>query len=163
MTYRAPVADIAFALKHAAGFKPALDDGLYGDLTEDVVDAVLEEAGKFATDVIAPAQRGRRPPRHAAQGRRRHHARRAGKTPIAAGPRPAGTASPRPQHWGGQELPQAVNAACIEMWNSAAMAFGIGPVLTMAAIDALTAHGSDALNAPICPSSCPANGWAPCS
>ena len=54
MTYRAPVSDIAFALKHAAGFKQALDDGIYGDLTEDVVDAVLEEAGKFATEVLGP-------------------------------------------------------------------------------------------------------------
>ena len=50
-----------------------------------------------------------------------------------------------PAQWGGQELPQAVNAACIEMWNSASMAFGIGPVLTMAAVDALEAYGSDDL------------------
>jgi acyl-CoA dehydrogenase len=42
MTYRAPVADIAFALKHAAGFGPALAEGIYGDLGEDVVEAVLE-------------------------------------------------------------------------------------------------------------------------
>src|SRR5262249_729521 len=54
MSYRAPVADIAFTLKHSAGLKGALDEGLYGDLTEDLVDAVLEEAGKFATTVIAP-------------------------------------------------------------------------------------------------------------
>ena len=54
MTYRAPVADIAFALKNAAGFGPALAEGLYGDLGEDVVEAVLEEAGKFATDILAP-------------------------------------------------------------------------------------------------------------
>ena len=57
MSYRAPVADIAFTLKHAAGLGRALEEGLYGDLTEDVVDAVLEEAGKFATDVIAPLNR----------------------------------------------------------------------------------------------------------
>ncbi len=50
-----------------------------------------------------------------------------------------------PAQWGGQDLPQAVNAACIEMWNSAAMAFGLGPVLTMAGVDALAAHGSDEL------------------
>src|SRR5260221_5611691 len=31
------------------------------------------------------------------------------------------------------------------MWNSASMPFGIGPILTMAAIDALHAYGSDAL------------------
>ncbi len=50
-----------------------------------------------------------------------------------------------PAEWGGQGLPRALNAACIEMWNSASMAFGIGPVLTMAGIDALAAHGTDDL------------------
>src|SRR5262245_34804224 len=35
MTYRAPVADIAFALRRAAGFAAALNNGLYGDLGED--------------------------------------------------------------------------------------------------------------------------------
>src|SRR5262249_16740094 len=50
-----------------------------------------------------------------------------------------------PTEWGGQGLPHAVNAACIEMWNSAAMSFGIGPVLTMGAVDALVAHGSQVL------------------
>src|SRR5438876_12447161 len=54
MTYRAPVADIAFTLKHAAGFAPALTVGLYGDLAEDVVDAVLAEAGRCATEVLGP-------------------------------------------------------------------------------------------------------------
>ena len=54
MTYRAPVADIAFALKHAAGSAAALAERLYGDLDEDVVDAVLAEAGRFATEVLAP-------------------------------------------------------------------------------------------------------------
>ena len=52
MTYRAPVADIAFALKYGAGLGPALAQG--GELTTDDVDAVLQEAGRFATDVLAP-------------------------------------------------------------------------------------------------------------
>ena len=50
-----------------------------------------------------------------------------------------------PTAWGGQALPQTVNAACTEMWHSASVAFADGPMLTMAAIDALNAHGSDAL------------------
>ena len=57
MAYRAPVADIAFALKHAAGLKAALAEGLYGDLDEAMVDQVLVEAGRFAGDVIAPLNR----------------------------------------------------------------------------------------------------------
>ena len=51
------------------------------------------------------------------------------------------------RRWGGQDLPHALNAACIEMWNSASMAFGLGPMLTMAGVDALFAHGSDDLKA----------------
>jgi alkylation response protein AidB-like acyl-CoA dehydrogenase len=144
MTYRAPVADIAFALKHAAGFAPALSDGIYGDLADDVVEAVLEEAGKFATDVLAPlntiGDRSGTPFKGGAittppGWKQAYHAwSKAGWNGLAA-----------PAKWGGQELPYAVNAACTEMWNSAAMAFGLGPLLTMAGIDALVAHGSDAL------------------
>src|SRR5690349_12548338 len=52
MTYRAPVAEIAFTLKHGAGLSRTLGQG--GELTADDVDAVLEEAGRFATDVLAP-------------------------------------------------------------------------------------------------------------
>ncbi len=144
MTYRAPVADIAFALKHGAGFGPALAEGLYGDLGEDTVDAVLEEAGKFATDILGPlntvGDRHGTPFKDGAVTtppgwKEAYHAwSQAGWNGLAA-----------PAQWGGQQLPHALNAACIEMWNSAAMAFGLGPVLTMAGVDALVAHGSDAL------------------
>jgi len=143
MTYRAPVADIAFTLKHAAGFAAARRDGIF-DLADDLLEAVLEEAGKFATDIIAPLNRA-----GDLHGTRFHDGvvttppgwKEAYRSWAAAGWN--GLASPEP--WGGQGLPHAVNAACIEMWNSASMAFGIGPVLTMGAIDALAFHGSDAL------------------
>jgi len=144
MTYRAPVADIAFALKHAAGFKQALDEGIYGDLAEDLVDAVLEEAGKFATEVLGPLN---------VVGDRQGVIFKDGAVTTAPGWKEAyrawaaagwnGLAAPA--DFGGQDLPQAVNAACLEMWNSAAMAFGIGPVLTIAGVDALIAHGTDEL------------------
>jgi alkylation response protein AidB-like acyl-CoA dehydrogenase len=144
MTYRAPVADIAFALKHATGFGPALADGLYGDLAEDVVDAVLAEAGRFASDVLAPLN---------AIGDRHGTPLRDGVITTPPGWRQAyrdwaaggWNALAAPAKWGGHELPQALNAACLEMWNSACMAFGIGPVLTMAGVEALAHHGSDAL------------------
>jgi alkylation response protein AidB-like acyl-CoA dehydrogenase len=144
MTYRAPIADIAFALKHAAGMRSAIADGIYGDLDEETIDSVLEEAGRFATDVIAPLNRigdtfGT--PFKDGQVTTPPGWKEAYTSWAAAGWN--GLASPA--DFGGQELPHAVNAACIEMWNAASMAFGIGPVLTMAAVDALHAYGSDAL------------------
>jgi alkylation response protein AidB-like acyl-CoA dehydrogenase len=144
MTYQAPIADIAFALKHGAGLAPALAAGFFGDLSEDVVDAVLAEAGRFATDIVAPLNQ---------IGDRHGTPFKDGAVATAPGWKEAyrawaaagwnGLAAPT--QWGGQALPHAVNAACIEMWNAASMAFGIGPVLTMAAADALAAHGTDAL------------------
>jgi acyl-CoA dehydrogenase len=144
MPYRAPVADIAFALKHAAGLKAALTEGLYGDLDEETVDSVLVEAGRFATDVIAPLNR---------VGDKFGTPFKDGTVTTPPGWKQAYTAwaaagwngVAAPADYGGQELPHAVNAACIEMWNSGSMAFGIGPALTMAAIDALSAYGSDDL------------------
>ncbi|MFI4961989.1 MAG: acyl-CoA dehydrogenase, partial [Hyphomicrobiales bacterium] len=144
MTYRAPVADIAFALKHAAGLKAALAEGLYGDLDEAMVDQVLVEAGRFAGDVIAPLNR---------VGDKSGTPFKDGAVTTPPGWKEAYTAwaaagwngVAAPAEYGGQELPHAVNAACIEMWNSGSMAFGIGPALTMAAIDALAAYGNDDL------------------
>jgi len=146
MAYRAPVADIAFALKHAAGLKAALAEGLYGDLDEDMVDQVLEEAGRFAGEVIAPLNR---------VGDKFGTPFKDGAVTTPPGWKEAYTAwaaagwngVAAPAEFGGQDLPHALNAACIEMWNSGSMAFGIGPVLTMAAIDALASHGSDDLKA----------------
>jgi acyl-CoA dehydrogenase len=144
MSYQAPVADIAFTLKHAAGMGQALAQGLYGDLGEDLIDAVLSEAGRFASDVIAPLNR---------VGDQHGTPFKDGAVTTPPGWKEAyrawidggwnGLAAP--EHAGGQGLPHALNAACTEMWNSASMAFGIGPSVTVSAIEAVAAHGSDAL------------------
>ncbi|HSP51219.1 MAG TPA: acyl-CoA dehydrogenase [Pseudolabrys sp.] len=144
MPYRAPVADIAFALKHAAGLKAALAEGLYSDLDEAMLDQVLVEAGRFAGDIIAPLN---------TVGDKFGTPFKDGAVATPPGWKQAYTAwaaagwngVAAPAEYGGQDLPHAVNAACIEMWNSGSMAFGIGPALTMAAIDALAAYGSDDL------------------
>jgi alkylation response protein AidB-like acyl-CoA dehydrogenase len=143
MGYWAPVADILFTLRHAAGFEAARREGLYGDLGDEV-DAVLDAAGRFATDALAPLN---------APGDRFGTPFKDGHVTTPPGWREAyrawaaggwnGLAAP--SEWGGQGLPRAVGAACIEMWNSASMAFGIGPTLTMAAVDALAVHGAEHL------------------
>ena len=143
MSYRAPLSDIASALD-AAGLQIALAEGLYGDLDRATIDSVLSEAGRFAADVIAPLN---------AVGDKFGTPFKDGRVTTPPGWKEAYTAwaaagwngLAAPAGYGGQELPHAVNAACVEMWNSASMAFGIGPVLTMAAIDALAAYGTDAL------------------
>ena len=144
MTYRAPLADIGAALKYAAGLPAAIDEGLFGDLTMEDVDAVLTEAGRFAAEVIAPLNR---------VGDTFGTPFKDGAVTTAPGWKEAyrgwcsggwnGLAAPA--EWGGQALPQTLSMACQEMWNSASMGFAVGPLLTIAAVDALYAHGSETL------------------
>ena len=142
MTYRAPLTDIGLALKHATSLAPAL--GLFGELSIEDIDAIVAEAGRFASEVIAPLNR---------IGDTYGAVFKDGNVTTAPGWkeayrawRSAGwNAVTAPAEWGGQDLPQIVNAACTEMWHAASVAFANGPMLTMAAIDALNAHGSTTL------------------
>src|SRR5262249_35428956 len=56
-----------------------------------------------------------------------------------------------PADHGGQGLPMMLGISALEMWNSGAMAFGIGPTLTMGAVEAIATHGSEALQATYLP------------
>ncbi|WP_054309055.1 acyl-CoA dehydrogenase [Mesorhizobium sp. 1M-11] len=144
--YRAPVADIAFTLKHVAGLKPALDAGAFGELGEDLVDAVLEEAGRFATDEVAPLYK---------IGDETGAVLKDAVVTMPAGWKDlyrrwiegGWNGLSAPEEFGGQALPTMLGVAALEMWNSAAMAFGIGPTLTMGAVEALHKHASDELKA----------------
>ncbi|MEM8812970.1 MAG: acyl-CoA dehydrogenase family protein, partial [Pseudomonadota bacterium] len=136
MSYRAPVRDIAFALNKVAGLAPALENKHFGDLSPDLVDAILEEAGRFANEEIAPLS----------EIGDRHG------TPLNDGvvTMPPGWKElyrrwidggwngliADPEH-GGQGLPTSLYAATLEMWNSGSLAFGIGPTLTIGAVEAL--------------------------
>src|SRR5215213_9172294 len=144
MTYRAPVPDILFTMRHVAGLDRAVADGVYGDLSADLTGTILEEAGRFANDVIAPLNRA---------GDTHGATLKDGVVTSAPGWKEAyrawteagWNALPGPLDYGGQGLPTLLNSACVEMWNAASMAFGIGPVLTMGAIEALVQHGSEDL------------------
>ena len=142
--YRAPVEDLAFALKHVAGLNEAIEGGKFENLSDDLVDAILEEAGKFASEEIAPLNRigdetGARWEDRivtAAPGFKQAYEKfcEGGWNAITG-----------PESHGGQELPTMLAAAVLEMWNSASMAFGLCPLLTTGAVEAVTAHGSDEL------------------
>jgi butyryl-CoA dehydrogenase len=144
MTYRAPVEDIVFTLRHVAGLDRMIADGLAPELEGGMAEAVLSEAGKFANDRIAPLNR---------IGDQTGSKLKDGVVTTPPGWKQAyrdwaeagWNGLPAPVDFGGQGLPMLVQAACIEMWNSANMAFSLGPLLTAGAIEALDVHGSDTL------------------
>ena len=141
MTYRAPVADIAFTLNHIAGLSGIIERGLFEDLDTDTVNAILEEAGRFATEEIAPTNRA-----SDTQGARLVNGEVVMPEGVTEAYRKwveAGWGSVAvPKEHGGQGLPFGLSMALTEMWNSANMAYGLNPLLTQAGVHAIIAHGS---------------------
>ena len=144
MSYRAPVAEMVFAMRHVAGLDRAIAEELHGDLSLDLVETILEEAGKFANEELAPLNRS---------GDLEGLAFKDGAVAMPRGFKEAyrawtaagWNALPGPEAYGGQGLPTLLNSACVEMWNSACMSFGLAPLLTMGGVEALAQHGSHEL------------------
>ena len=141
-TYRAPLQEMSFVLNELAGLAQVASLPGFEEATADTVSAILEEAAKFATNVLDPLN-----------GR----GDREGATLLADGSvkTPAGFKEAYRQfiengwngltknpEYGGQGLPQLVATPVEEMWHSANMAFDLCPLLTQGAIEALELCGT---------------------
>jgi alkylation response protein AidB-like acyl-CoA dehydrogenase len=144
MSYEAPVDDILFALKAAADVSDGMDKSPVRGLDGETLRAILEEAGRFAAEELAPLNSaGDRTPSRWVDG---HVVTPPGWKAAYDAFRAAGwSALPCPKAFGGQDLPETLAMAVCEMWNAANLSFGLCPLLTQGAIDALCAGGSDEL------------------
>ncbi|MDQ6867995.1 MAG: acyl-CoA dehydrogenase [Pseudomonadota bacterium] len=146
MSYRAPIADILFAMTHEVGPDIDFKNGIYADLGDGFAEATLTEAGKFAENVLAPLNR---------VGDKEGAKFEAGGVAAAPGFAEAyrqwtaggWNAITGPSGYGGMGLPVLLNMACIEIWSAANMAFSLCPLLTLGAIEAMQSHASEALKA----------------
>ncbi len=143
MTYVAPLADQKFALETIADIQGLSALPAFADVSPDLVDAILAEAGKFSGGVFAPLNR---------IGDTQGATWQDGIVTL-----PAGYKAAYKQYveggwnsigcdpaWGGQGMPFALATAVMEQIQSANMAFSLCPMLTAGCIEAIQAHGSDA-------------------
>jgi 3-(methylthio)propanoyl-CoA dehydrogenase len=143
MTYTAPLRDMIFALEEIAGIGEIAALPGYADATPDLVQSILDEAGKFAAGVLAPLNRtGDEQGSQLENGvvRTPDGYRDAYAKFVAAG----WNSLQFDPAYGGQGLPCALAAAIQEMVSSACMAFSLCPLLTQGAVELLSAHGSAA-------------------
>jgi hypothetical protein len=142
MTYRAPVRDLAFTLRFVAGGDALTETGAFPDFDAEVAGAVIEAAAQFSEQVLAPLNR----PGDQAGSKYANGAVTAAPgfadayRQFAQGGWTGLTASAEA---GGQALPKALELAAYETVHSANMAFGLCPMLSLAAIEALEAHGTE--------------------
>ena len=141
--YNAPLRDMRFVLKELVGLDSI--SGLPGceEVTEELVDQILDESARFSREVIAPLNK---------TGDQEGSRWKDGKVSTPAGFKEAyrqfvdggWNALQSPPEYGGQGLPKLVATLVMEMWKSANMAFSLCPMLTTGAIEALLLRGTDA-------------------
>jgi len=143
--YTPPLRDMHFVLHELLDITAELKAlPAHADIDADTINAVLEEGGKFASEVLAPLNAS-----GDAEGCRLDAATHEVRTPkgykeafatFVEGGWPALSADAK---FGGQGLPHVVNQCFNEMLNSANQAWTMYPGLTHGAYEGLLAHGSD--------------------
>jgi acyl-CoA dehydrogenase len=146
MPYRAPVQDIRFILDHVVGFAEVAATSRFADATPDLAEAILTEAGRLASDVLAPLNRtGDQHPARLLNGTVVTSPGFAdGYAAIASGGW-VGMAA-RPEH-GGMGLPIALALSVDDMMSGACLALQLKPLLSKGQIEALEHHASDEIKA----------------
>ena len=146
MTYRAPLQDMLFNIRHLANIEQIAAIPGFEDAGFDTAQAVLEEAAKFNEGVLSPLNwEGDRNPSSWQQGT--VTATPGFKQAFAQFAEAGWQGLQHPVAFGGQGLPKTIGASCGEMQNSANMSFALCPLLTDGAIEALLTAGSDDLKA----------------
>jgi acyl-CoA dehydrogenase len=146
MPYRAPVKDIRFILDHIVGFAEVSATQRFAEATADLAEAILTEAGRLSTDILAPLNKVAD-----------HHPARLengavvsspgfveGYRAIAEGGWVGMAASPA---HGGMGLPISLALGVDDMMSGGCLALQLKPLLTKGQIEALEHHASDALKA----------------
>ena len=139
--YIAPVDDLRFALKLALKEDLTTWPG-FEDASPDLIDAVLEEAARFSKDVLSPINYlGDQTPPVVNEGVVTTSPEwRAAYTQFIEG---GWTGLALDPSFGGQGLPQVLACAVQEMWDASNMAFGLCPMLSQTAAEAILAKGSE--------------------
>ena len=140
--FNPPTGDLGFALRHVIPLNQILALPGYETVNEELIDSILDEAGKFARDQLAPLN---------PEGDKHPAILENGVVRTTPGYKEAFHAMadggwiglPFPEQYGGQSLPWVVSTAVSEIWNGAAMTFYLSQLLGQAAIEALLHHGSD--------------------
>jgi alkylation response protein AidB-like acyl-CoA dehydrogenase len=146
MSYKAPLKDMLFDIKHLADIDAVAQIPGFEEAGFETAQAVLEECAKFNEGVLAPLNW---------EGDKNPSSWKDGVVTTTPGFKQAykqyaeggWQGLQHPLDFGGQGLPKTIGAACGEMLNSANMSFALCPLLSDGAIEALLTAGSDELKA----------------
>ena len=146
MPYRAPVSDHLFLLRHVVGYDRIAATPRFADAGDDMLGAILNEAGRMCEEVLAPLQRnGDLHPARLENGvMRTSPGYGDGWTAIAEG---GWIGVSGPVDHGGMGLPISVATAINEMMSGACLSLQLAPLMSQGQIEALEHHASEEIKA----------------
>ncbi|MFW8565200.1 acyl-CoA dehydrogenase [Orrella sp. 11846] len=146
LLYDAPIEDMRFLQAHVTGLSRLRSLPQFEGITADLAHAILEEAARFANEVIAPLNPAsdRQPASLQADQVQTSPGYREAYQKFIKGGWNGLDCSPET---GGQGLPQSLSMNVNEMWHSASLSFALCPMLTSGAIHAVQGHASADLQA----------------
>jgi alkylation response protein AidB-like acyl-CoA dehydrogenase len=143
MNYFPPINDIKFSLRYLADIEKVAALTPFSEISFDLAETIIEEAGKLAANIIAPLN-------HKADvASARFNDDGTVSTPdgfaeayraMAEG---GWTSMEAQEAYGGQNMPMVLNAAVNEMWQSASLSFALCHLLTQGQIYALQKAASE--------------------
>jgi acyl-CoA dehydrogenase len=142
--YKAPLKDLRFVINELADLKMISQLPVFEHATDDVLESILDEASRFASEVLGPTN---------IIGDHEGCRIEDGKVKVPSEFSDAyqlfvenGWQSlDCSQDYGGMGLPTLIGSATAEMWQGANLALGLCPMLTDGAIETIEAHASDEL------------------
>lgn len=144
MSYAAPIRDIEFMLNEVIGLSEISALPGFEDASPDLVSAILEESGRFTSEVLSPLQRvgDEQGSRWTKDGVVTPDGWKEAYQQFTEN---GWNALSFPPQFGGQGLPMCVATSVQEMWHATNMSFGLCPLLTQGAVDAIAHHASEKL------------------
>jgi alkylation response protein AidB-like acyl-CoA dehydrogenase len=144
--YRAPLKDLYFVLDEMIGEGTLTACPHFADYSAELAHTILEEAGKFAENVLEPLYRSAdlEGAKWSPEGVTTPAGFKSAYAQYAEGGWPSLRASPE---FGGQGAPTVLGTAVEELWASSNLAFKLCPMLTQGATEAIDHCASDALKA----------------
>jgi len=142
--YIPPLKDIMFNVHALSGLERVLGLNRFAEFDKDLVDQVVEEAGKFAADILSPLNipGDRARPQVVDKGVISVPGFAEAYSQFVENGWQSLVVSPE---YGGMGMPGVAGAAAAETWQAACLSFMLAPMLTSGAIHCIEAHGSESI------------------
>ncbi len=149
--YKAPQQDMLFVMNELSGLPDLASLPIFEEVTPDVVEAIVNESSKLAEEEVAPLNWNGHLEKVRLDDNNNVVSASGFKKAFKAFAESGWASLNADPKYGGQGMPELLQVTLVENWNAASISWGLCPLLSQGAIEAITAKASDELKATYLP------------